>query len=340
MLLELTQSSLAEEGLRRVGVEVLKMLDQLAAGASAQEARESWDLGTPPSMGAVEAVRALTASQRGSLRAAVDADLAFDAAFADPRFEFAFPRLDADTKKAGRELLDSLYAIFRDSGFHLDGEVVNRKRWEESFRHANPTIEICPACVVARLPPPVRGRSLVDADHYLPKSKYAALAVHGLNLVPLCKECNQILKGRLDPLFDGGTVLGLNDIWFPYRRAGIKELVVGFLVTDEPSLRFEGPQPALDRAERFDRIFALVERWNQALGGITQRLLTSIIDREVPLEDDAIRNELRVQKRMADRDTASDDRAFVTSLYLHWLLRHPDAFRAFVVELRVIRAET
>ena len=188
MLLELVQAPVARLGLRIVGEKIAKLLAELVEGASAESVRSRWPPGCRPSLASVEAVGALDAGDLRALRDAVAADLGFDEKFGDPSFGFAFPGLSAAAKEAGGSLLDSVYDVFRGSGgFRLDGMEVNRTTWERSFREANPQVEVCPACVSAPLPGPARDHSLVDADHYLPKTKYPALAVHGLNLVPMCK---------------------------------------------------------------------------------------------------------------------------------------------------------
>ncbi len=341
MLLELTESLVARVELRIAGERIVEMLSQLAAGASAESVRDSWPPGHRPRADAVAAVAELSVDERGALRDAVAADLAFDADFENPAFRFAFPRLDPTVRAAGASLLSSMYHdVFGSAGFRFADIPVNRKSWEASFRQANPGIGVCPACVSNPLEGPVGDRSLVDADHYLPKSKYASLAVHGLNLIPLCKPCNQTLKGSLDPLSDGGGAVTLRDIWFPYRRAGIQELVLGFAPREKVSVRFEGSPPALERAQRFDRLFELSTRWSATFGGIAERLPT-ILTSQLMVRPEAaeIRAGLEMLKRMADADIEVEERAFIRSRYYGWLLDNPDAFHGLVEEVKAIDRE-
>lgn len=342
MLLELEQSQIAREGLRSAGEEIVRLLDRLAAGSTAAAALAHWPSARRPRIEAVEAVAALPADEQEALRDAVRADLAFDEDFDEPSFEFSFPALSDATKKAGAALLVSMYkdVFCQGEGFKVGSTSITRAIWEESFREANPRVKVCPACLNARLPRPARGRSLVDADHYLPKSKYPALAIHGLNLVLVCKTCNQTLKGDLDPLFDDGEVNRLGDVWFPYRRAGLDELVVEFAVdAQQQTVSFGGTSPALERAQRFERLFALLERWSETLESVAALLPASLREARVDLDEGSIRQEVEKFKRMAEGEITYDERAFIKSRYYEWLLSTPKAFKSLVDEMRVLEEE-
>jgi len=337
MLLELKQSPMARDGLRRAGEEIVELLAQLAAGRSPAEALSLLPAGHRPKAKAVEAIAALPVEERRALRDAVEADLAFDVDFDEPSFEFAFPTLSDATKEAGKGLLTSMYkdVFCRGGGFKVGSTIITRSSWEQSFRDANPRIKVCPACLSARLPRPARGRSLVDADHYLPKSKYPALAVHGLNLVLVCKDCNESLKGDLDPLFNDGEINRLGDVWFPYRRAGLGELILEIAVdARQQTVNLGGTPPALERAQRFDRLFALLERWSETLENVAERLPPSLRAAEAQLNEPAIRREIEKFQRIAEEEITEDERAFIKSHYYRWLLTTPGAFQTLLDEMQ------
>lgn len=342
MLLELNQSALACQELREVGEEVLALLERLAAGESAGSVRKRWPPGRRPKAAVVEAVAALAPEEQRLLCKAVASDLIFDEKFGDPTFEFAFPGLDATVQEAGKALLVSVYedVFCGKKGIAVAGKEVSRTIWEESFRKANPEVEVCPACLSSPLEGPARNSSLSDADHYLPKSKYPALVVHGLNLVLMCQSCNGRLKGALDPLVDAGEMVPLDEIWFPYRRAGIDEVVLEFSPAERSTLALGGSLEVRERAQRYERMFALVERWTEALHSIADRLPSLLLIRlKTSVDDASIREELESQKETADFDLTYEERAFLKSRYYGWLLNTPKAFQDLVAEVETLRKE-
>ena len=71
---------------------------------------------------------------------------------------------------------------------------------------------LCPLC---------GQRVVATLDHYLPKSRYAALAVNPANLIPACSDCNKAksdaVADTLHPYYDNIE----NDLWL---RAELKEV--------------------------------------------------------------------------------------------------------------------
>ncbi len=339
MLLELKQSELARKGLGAACESVIELFEGLAApGASVEALIESWPHAKAPKTSVLAGVLALGDAEREALRDAVRSDIGFAEDFGRAGFSFSFASLAPQTRAAGAKLLSSLYeeVFCRGSGFRFGvGENANREAWEQSFREANPEIEICPACASSLLEPRVRGRSLIDADHYLPKSRYPPLSVHGLNLVPLCVTCNRSLKAAIDPLADEGGTYELGEIWFPYVLAGISEVGLGFDPTRPQSkVTFEGEPDALERAGRFDRIFGLLERWTAAMDAIQSGLSRKLIEElRVSRDRTGIRGGVETLKRMAEGDITAQPQALVASHYYAWLLDSADAFEALVKQL-------
>ena len=71
---------------------------------------------------------------------------------------------------------------------------------------------LCPLC---------GQRVVATLDHYLPKSRYAALAVNPANLIPACSDCNKAksdaVEDTLHPYYDNIE----NDLWL---RAELREV--------------------------------------------------------------------------------------------------------------------
>ncbi|MBZ9688282.1 hypothetical protein G9F72_018280 [Clostridium estertheticum] len=65
-------------------------------------------------------------------------------------------------------------------------------------------LRVCPYCNRQYITPIFSdsGKMRADIDHFLPKSRYAYFSMSIYNLVPVCKSCNQSLKGSKESGFD------------------------------------------------------------------------------------------------------------------------------------------
>lgn len=335
MLLDLQRSGLARQlvAVEHAIVDLLAAAAAAPEGAGYEELMTHWLQPRRPSQSSVEDLLALSPEQRGELRDAVAADLAFEGGFDRPGFQFAFPLLDPEARAVGRALLGSMYRVFTKHGFVLpSGERVDRERWEAAFREANPGLRVCPACLIANLDERIGGRSAIDADHYLPKSSYPPLAVNGLNLVPVCKQCNQVAKLEKDPL---GTPPDLSSVWFPYKRHGLDELDPGFapMAGRAAVVRFAAVPGAERRAELFDAVFALSERWSRQLEGIHQSLRREVRLHADQADAEAVRRELETIAEIKEADIANGPAAYVHATYCRWISRTPAALEVLVAEI-------
>ncbi|HEY2478202.1 MAG TPA: hypothetical protein VGI17_05680 [Solirubrobacterales bacterium] len=345
MLLELTQSPLALE-LKIANEGIVKLLEALTAeDADYQTAMSVWDHPGKPTKAGVDAVLALPRPEREELWRAVAADVAFDESFDQPDFAFAFHALDESTRRAGRQLLVSMYeTVFSGGGFALPVDPkATRTTWELAFREANPSIRVCPACLLSNLEERIENRAAIDADHYLPRALYPTLSVHGLNLVPTCKTCNQTAKRQKNPLGSGDGAEPLGSIWFPYRQAGVEDLALGFQLRSantETLVNFAGKPGAERQAELFDELFLLSTRWSRTLPSIHSRIVTQVLtylkvhpDLASPLTEPAVADVLRTLGSMMEHELSNTPGEYVAGRYCAWLAETAAALSAFVTEL-------
>ncbi|HKO39027.1 MAG TPA: hypothetical protein VJU14_11740 [Solirubrobacterales bacterium] len=343
MLLELKQSPLAAE-LKVANQEIVRLFEALATeGADFENAMRAWDHPEHPTEASIEAVLALPLTEREALARAVAADVSFDDSFDDSGFAFAFPALGAETREAGKLLLVSMYKkVFRGRGFSLPANPeVTRTTWEAAFREANPAIKVCPACLLADLEKRIERRAAVDADHYLPHSRYPALAVHGLNLVPTCQLCNRTAKRDKDPLDSDAGPQPLNQVWFPYMQAGIEKLVINFTPSAailDRLVSLTGAPGAEPQAASFDALFQLTSRWSNRLGSIHERTVNQarrLVD--PPWEEEAVGAYLRKSSETMKGELSNIPGEYLAGCYCAWLA-DSSAFPAFVAEVRRPRA--
>ena len=103
---------------------------------------------------------------------------------------------------------------------------------------------LCPLC---------GQRVVATLDHYLPKSRYAALVVNPANLIPACSDCNKAKSDAVDdtlhPYYDNIE----NDLWLRAELKEVRPVSVRFLV-DPPA---SWTSAFADRVARHFRTFGL-----------------------------------------------------------------------------------
>ncbi len=336
MLIELNKSRLAAE-LAGANDSIVALLRKAAAATevSSEEVLADWPHAGGPARAKVEAVLELPLEDRRALADAVAADLDFEAG--GDGYEFAFLELNEATRKAGKGLMGSMYEdVFGRGRFLLEnGEEGNRRSWEDAFRAANPDLRVCPACLAGLLETRIDGRSAIDLDHYLPKSFYPPLTIHGPNLVPLCSRCNSRAKGEKDPLQDGEERRELSSVWFPFAGAGLDEAHLAFdLLGDaQVTVQLEGTGPGKQRAENFDALFQVSKKWSELLEGAHNTLCGALSARAAAaggqLSVDEIKTELAYHQSGAASARLSNPGSFVTECYCEWLRSDRRALEAF-----------
>jgi predicted DNA-binding protein (UPF0251 family) len=289
---------------------------------------------------ALAEIIALTVAEREQLRDAFYHDIRFRRYANNETFEFSYPQLDEHIQLAGQKLLVAFYEGLGSGFTKLPKQKVdplNRAVFERMYRKTNREelkIMLCPACL-EWLSSPVPGesgkpKSLVDCDHFLPKSIYPPLAVHPFNLTFICTKCNSRLKAAKDPLgSDTATPKphrpgALMESFIPYLRPGLEEIELEFF-KDRRELRVIGRHNidhADKRAANFDRVFELSQRWSDYLDSCDCTFRAKI-----GLEGKAITKQLikKVLTRIALEESKSifhEVGAFVRSQYATWLVKN------------------
>ena len=222
--------------------------------------------------------------QRDLLRSAFQHDVEYHQHLDDEDFAFTFSQIDPDLQPHIQSLMVYLYENLGDNGYPNvvmgDGRTFNRGDYLIVWEEQNSLLNVCPACDGKR---PDRGRNkhrMSDLDHFLPKSVYPFLALHPRNLVPICIECNQRIKGEIDPLVDNGAV-SFSHTFHPYTSVAAVDVIDAVCQRDSngaPGVKLEdvelGGQTA--RVGSLDRVFDLGNRWTGRISEVEASLLDKI----------------------------------------------------------------
>jgi hypothetical protein len=302
----------------------------------------------------------LTLSQyeRNLLRDAFYNDIRFYECLDSPSYVFSFPSLPDSVQEIGKAFLLLFYERLAEDGFH-DGTrrqrtfTVTRTDIESGYRAANDEMQlICPACLGLLEPPAKKKRaenvfqkrSLVDCEHFFPKSLYPPLIIHPNNLVFVCQVCNKYHNNddptHLSPLAqpEAGA---LRKTFIPYQRSGLANRASKKLQADEVKLQFDLVNPkkqfvsfvsnsqdifALDRANNFDRVYGISERWGKLVPGMYNTLRDSIrlriIAKGEMLNRQTIEAQLQEELVVVDYFCFRNEGAYLRSQYIQWIEQH------------------
>lgn len=245
-------------------------------------------------------------------------DVTFRTAVGDPAFRFQFPNLDSATQTAVKDLMILFYETLAGAKFptavHGEPDDFTRDLLLEGFERANPKLKVCPACD-GQKPSKKEAKLLADADHYLPKSLYPFLAVHPGNLVPLCLECNQRIKGDTDPVRDHADA-PLANVFLPYLVPAAEHLELDLHRDGGKGFAIEfrdKTAPAARRIESLQAIFALDVRWPNRLEEQKAHVVNVIMDtgnarrdRDEVVDVSVLRSLLKTSPQQAERDTGTE----------------------------------
>ena len=276
---------------------------------------------------AVEKILKLPHSQRKMLWKAVKNDIGFYEKLDDPNFEFLYRKLPDSTKEVGNELLLRFYKILGSkAGFaNLAGQKarLNGAILESLYREANKKCPICPACLLERLPRPVKGISQNDREHYFPQSIYPPLAVHPFNLTIACIRCNQRRHSNFDPISEhkAGALL---DSFLPYTRPGLDQIELQFTPAATRGMVKLSGKPgdthAVKRARNFDQMYKLSDYWSHYLEDIDYTLRETVRFRSPTPTLADTRRVLEEMRRLDEQTKTSEPEAFLRGQYTAWIL--------------------
>lgn len=109
--------------------------------------------------------------------------------------------------------------IFYDTVLEYKSVPGTKVNYYKKLRKKN-NINRCPVCGIEHFFS-IKGKYREDFDHYFPQSEFPFSAVNCLNLVPMCKKCNQIFKRTKNPLSLNGTAY----YPFEYQRPPIESKI-------------------------------------------------------------------------------------------------------------------
>lgn len=200
------------------------------------------------------------------------------------RFEILYDEDHAPAwQKAAAEFLVSFYAYLGgDSPFpgslFTEPEALpfGRQAFLQAFTDANSELYVCAVCDESGYYTIVERNIRTDIDHYLPKSRYPHFACHPYNLIPICKACNQVVKGTKDPLeAPGGGRLSLQEVYLPYRSPGLStrtylsvtferaEKLVDWVSVGKILPQKPGDQLVLQLIATLEEVYKIPHRWSQ-----------------------------------------------------------------------------
>jgi hypothetical protein len=208
-------------------------------------------------------------------------DTRFHKRLNDNSFRFHYRKLDDKTQQVIGELMELFYDYLLVTGFPINasdnGHRFNRESFGQAFWEANDRMRLCPACDGPK-PDSENGKVFSENDHFFPKSKYPFLSVHGSNLLPICKYCNQSFKGAKDPIDDHETE-PLRRNFYPYELPAINRINIKVTrsVAGEKVVSLEPSDPDdLVRVVNLRRIVRLETRWIGKLSGTISQLIEDL----------------------------------------------------------------
>lgn len=211
------------------------------------------------------------------------------------QLQIAIERKSPEWQKAAQDFMLEFYEIFgTEHGFpHFlfkNSKVKGAfRRWEfiDNFTEANSSLRLCAVCDSTLYRTTIGDRPYTSIEHFFPKSRYPHLAVHPLNLIPICPNCNSGAAGAIDPFGDDNTdLLGLILPYQPgqqYRGLSEQTYICVKRSPDRTKHPFQLEMlpnkhypDAGTLIANFERIYRVQERWNSELDWIDQHVFRRI----------------------------------------------------------------
>ncbi|HJB45716.1 MAG TPA: hypothetical protein H9713_03255 [Candidatus Mediterraneibacter surreyensis] len=240
---------------------------------------------------------------------------------------YSFRRIPENENKVLSNLCNALYDEVR-SGLPAGNKTeFNVRLLQTQFAQTNGALgRVCPVCVRELVFPLGEG----EVDHYFPRKKYPALALHPYNLLPICSDCNGVrMKHMKSPFEASDRGPGeLRNVYLPYLRAARPE--IEFKVSGDESRRIlMRPVPGADgyagrRIENMERLYHLGERWSEILQFVCDDVMAELAEQR---RDTDTREEWIEKLRGILRSNAQSTRdriEFVKGIYCGWLNEKTD----------------
>lgn len=174
------------------------------------------------------------------------------------------------------------------TGISVTGQSYTRWDFIDGFLAANDGLYICAICDATAFRTQVDSRSHTGIEHFFPKSVYPHLAMHPMNLVPICTYCNNI-KRDADLMQLCSTTSGIKELLLPYqeRQPGLSQMAYVEVAFRTPSVVGLHPleiklKPASAFADstalisNFGRLYHVEDRWNNELDQIGEQVFRRI----------------------------------------------------------------
>ncbi|HEX2913519.1 MAG TPA: hypothetical protein VH186_22135 [Chloroflexia bacterium] len=250
---------------------------RLFAAYCKQQGKEEtgkWLCNKPKLLTYLRALLDIPLCNKDQILPAFDADQQLENCFSSGQFNFLnIPVGNQAALEIVGEIMRYFYKeVLRNAGVpgNLIGkpDILNRPYVVQSYRG---NLKVCPGCDGEINAHPEEVRYDPDLDHFFPESKYPFVAIHPLNLVPLCGYCNQRVKRDKDIFDPAYGATSMDEIFHPFLRPARDEVVVK--VERDPADRREQViiYPKVNnsanqtRLQHLNHILELQQRWQITL---------------------------------------------------------------------------
>ena len=261
--------------------------------------------------------------------AAFQHDIDYQNHFDNPSFLFELRPLDSAPSVLAVGIgkwLENFYEIIIKKGIPADvtghsSDISSQIIYAETF-DANANLRVCPTCDGIWMENTSTG-ILGSIDHFLPRSKYPALSVHPVNLLPICSVCNEKIKEDKDPLTNGHHRT-LPETFYFHRNAARN--FVSLQVTTPKWIICDDGRCTPSQLLLFDDIFDIPGRWQKDVDEIdrmVRRRIRDSVDAVSVLNAKLSRNDFdnilkRLDQRMQD-EWGESNHNFPATWWLRWL---------------------
>lgn len=185
---------------------------------------------------------------------------------------------------------------------------------------------VCPVCMKENLFSNGEG----EVDHYFPRKKYPALAIHRLNFLPICGECNgPRRKHTKNPVASSDMGPGeLLTVFLPYLRAGKDE--IEFRVSEDARRyivmepRDKGDGYAQKRIDNMERLFMLGSRWSTVFSYVYEDIRAELNQERTEGRTREERLAILRSTMAANSNSTKNRKDFMKGVYCSWLLEKRD----------------